>query len=187
MCSAQVSSDEAAASFLFQDEQLDNNFSSTTQNLPQQGVGGSNSLLVSILAASNSEARNISTNTAAAGAVANPLKCIVCKFTTGSQEFLDKHMLSHSAIRPFACPLCSYCSSRKAHLQQHIRIHTGEKPFKCTFCDYRSNNKSNVKTHEFALHKINQPITDVQLGHQNQWYQWSIKLVFHTSETYYFL
>ncbi|CAI9733350.1 zinc finger 473 [Octopus vulgaris] len=73
--------------------------------------------------------------------------CNICGKAFSRYDNLERHKLTHQAVKPFSCDLCSKSFSRKTHLNRHQAIHTGEKPFKCSVCGFGFSQYVNLVRH----------------------------------------
>ncbi|CAE1144204.1 KRAB [Acanthosepion pharaonis] len=81
--------------------------------------------------------------------------CDTCGRGFSRYDNLERHKLTHQAVKPFVCEACGRAFSRKTHLKRHQSIHTGIKPFKCSICGFGFSQNVNLtrhmKTHENSV------------------------------------
>lgn len=73
--------------------------------------------------------------------------CDICGKGFARFDELERHKLSHQAVKPFSCDVCGKSFAHKSHLKQHQTIHTGEKPFKCSICGFSFSRNGNLTRH----------------------------------------
>ena len=87
-----------------------------------------------------------------------PFKCDICDFATTAQVYLHLHKkAAHSIDKPYKCKSCEKSFIKEQFLIRHIRTHTGEKPYKCDACPYAAQSKSNLDTHKKFKHSNERP------------------------------
>ncbi|XP_077503615.1 uncharacterized protein LOC144114045 isoform X2 [Amblyomma americanum] len=85
-----------------------------------------------------------------------PYRCQMCPFAGRHQNQLLVHLRTHTGDAPFQCPECSARFRISCDLQRHLRTHTGERPYACRHCSYQASVLSNLRSHERAMHSVEQ-------------------------------
>ncbi|XP_050676616.1 zinc finger protein 714-like isoform X2 [Leptidea sinapis] len=77
----------------------------------------------------------------------NAKKIYSCGRAFGRQDYLAKHMLTHSGDKRYSCTYCSFRAAQRSALTVHIRKHTGERPYSCDLCPQKCISSSNLRAH----------------------------------------
>ena len=75
------------------------------------------------------------------------IMCQICGMVFKHDDYLVRHMASHSDARPYTCSTCGKAFKMRKHLTIHKKIHTKEYSITCDICDRPFVQRYNLKQH----------------------------------------
>lgn len=78
--------------------------------------------------------------------------CDMCDKSFADQTKLNRHKLSHLAVKPFGCDICGARLSRQDHLKRHMYMHEVSHPLICGSCRYATNKLRDLREHIKSQH-----------------------------------
>ncbi|XP_022094426.1 uncharacterized protein LOC110981280 [Acanthaster planci] len=75
------------------------------------------------------------------------LRCVMCQYTTTSQERLEQHMRLHRH-QTLQCNSCKYRTPQRHLMIRHVQtVHRQHRPFKCKLCTYATAYRHHLRRH----------------------------------------
>jgi uncharacterized Zn-finger protein len=87
-------------------------------------------------------------------AAIKPHACGICGRTFLRNDYLQKHIRTHTGERPFSCSYCGKSFVQSYNLSRHIVIHTGDKPYSCDVCGRRFSTRDKCRLHAQKDHAV---------------------------------